>query len=245
MNTFTEMFSFPDDKVRTLNRARELLTNYQRYIKQKGWKFVIQEKGSMEISFTRQLSDNIIYAGRCDRKFDNGEIGEWKTTYYLYNAHGNSLPYLSQWWGHNSIRGYAWANDASAVTLLGIGVFPQKQGRKGDPYPCIDSLRIPILEWEIEQFIREITIIGEEIIRYRNQTNLLSENSFEENIELTFKQNLWEQFPTNTSKCYFTINHPCQFLDLCTRNWPKTLFDNNYILDVFQPWLEEPNGEIK
>lgn len=239
MLNFTEMFNFPDDKVRTLSRARDLLTNYQIYIQKKGWKFQIQSKGTMEISFQKPLTERITYAGRCDRKFDNGEIGEWKTTYYLYNSSGNSLPYLSQWWGHNSIRGYAWANDATAVTILGAGVFPQRPDRKSDPYPCIDSLRIPVLTWEIEQFICEMKMIGEEIITYRENSGLLPTNSFEENVELLFKGALWRSFPTNTSKCYYTLNNPCQFIDLCTRNVPKSMWTANYILDPFQPWLED------
>ena len=104
MASFTDMFNFPDDKVRTLTRARDLLTSYATFVKQKGWKFIQQSKDTLEIAFNEPLTDRINYAGKCDRQLDNGDIGEWKTTYYLYNSSGNAMPYLQQWWGHNSIR---------------------------------------------------------------------------------------------------------------------------------------------
>lgn len=242
MAHFTDLFNFPDDKVRTLVRARELLLAYQRYIKQKGWQFNQQSDGTMEIAFNKPLTERINYAGRCDRSFTNGDIGEWKTTYYLYNSAGNPMPYLQQWWGHNSIRGYAWAQEARGVVILGIGVYPQKQGRGGDPYPCVESMRIPIEEWEMEQFKYEAEVIGEEIIGACQKNGLSIGKDFEENIDKTFLFTLWRAFPTNTSRCYFNINNPCQFLDLCTRDVPKSLLDNNYIVDPFLPWIEE-NGD--
>ncbi len=242
MATFTKMFNFPDDRVRTLVRARELLLAYQTYTNQKGWKFVTQSNNSMEIAFNEALTPRINYAGRCDRQFTTGDLGEWKTTYYLYNSAGNSMPYLQQWWGHNSIRGYAWARKATGVYLLGVGVYPQKQGKGGNPYPCVESLRIPILPWELEQFVYETTIIGEEIISYCQKNNLSLGKDFEENLEKLFRYQLWMSFPTNTSRCYFNINNPCQFLDLCTRNVPKGLVEANYVMDPFLPWVIETNG---
>ena len=241
MGHFTDMFNFPDDKVRTLGRAREMLYRYQIYIKQKGWKFVTQSDGTMEISFNEPLTERINYAGRCDREFEGGDIGEWKTTYYLYNSSGNPMPYLQQWWGHNSIRGYAWAKKASGVHILGVGVYPQKQGRGGAEYPGIESIRIPIEKWEMKQFIHEATVIGEEIISHCQKNGLFIGERFEDNIEMAFKHALWNGFPTNTSRCYFNINNPCQFLDLCTRDVPKSLVENNYVVDPFLPWMEE-NG---
>lgn len=242
MGYFTDLFSFPDDKVRTLVRARELLIRYQKYVKQKGWKFRIQTDGTMEIAFNKPLTERINYAGRCDREFEDGSIGEWKTTYYLYNSSGNYVPYLNQWWGHNSIRGYAWAKEASRVTILGIGVYPQKQGKGGPEYPCIESLQIPIEPWEIDQFVREAIVVGEEIITSHQKCGFDIGANFETNLEKMFAQNLWYEFPTNTSRCYFNLTNPCQFIDLCTRNVPQSLVNNNYIVDPFLPWLEE-NGD--
>lgn len=239
MAQFSEMFSFPDDKVRTLVRARELLLAYQTYTKQKGWKFTQTSPSTMEIAFNEPLTDRINYAGRCDRQFSGGEIGEWKTTYYLYNSSGNAMPYLQQWWGHNSIRGYAWARKASAVVVLGAGVYPQKPGKGVDPYPCIESLRIPIAPWEIEQFVREVIEIGEELISYYQKHDLSIGENFEENMEKNWSGKLWYGFPTNTSRCYFNLNNACQFLDLCTRNIPRGLVESNYVLDPFLPWMEE------
>lgn len=244
MAQFIEMFSYPDDKVRTLVRARELLLAYQTYTKQKRWRFTQTSPSTMEIAFNEPLTSRINYAGRCDRQFNNGDIGEWKTTYYLYNSSGNAMPYLQQWWGHNSIRGYAWARKAPAVVVLGVGVYPQKEGRGGKPYPCIESLRIPIQPWEIEQFIMEVTEIGEELIHYYQKYDLSIGENFEENMEKNWSGNLWHGFATNTSRCYFNLNNACQFLDLCTRNVPKGLVEANYVLDPFLPWMEEAeNGE--
>lgn len=243
MTTFTDMFNYPDDKVRTLVRAREMLRQYQEYIQLKGWTFEQQSPDSMEVAFVRELTPRISYAGKVDRKFTNGDIGEWKTTYYLYNSSGNSMPYLQQWWGHNSIRGYAWANDAPAVVILGAGVYPQKPARGADPYPCIQTLRIPILPWEIKQVVREVTEIGEEIIAYYQRHNLTIGSDFETNFDKMFAGQLWEGFSTSTGRCYFNLNNPCQFLDLCTRNVPRGLVDNNYIIDPFLPWLDEVKDE--
>jgi len=243
MATFESMFNFPDDKVRTLVRARSMLEQYQTYVRQQNWKFEQQSDGTMEIAFNKPLTERINFAGRCDRKFANGSIGEWKTTYYLYNSSGNSMPYLQQWWGHNSIRGYAWANDAHKVTLLGAGVYPQKEGRGGKEYPCIAHLDIPILPWEIEQFKRETAKIGEEIITDCLPLDLYIGERFEENLENYLTNNLQDYFPTSTSRCYFNTSNPCQFLDLCTRNVPRGLIENNYIIDPFLPWLESSNGK--
>jgi hypothetical protein len=238
MAQFTEMFSYPDDKVRTLVRARELLLAYQEYVSKKRWLFTQTSPSTMEIAFNEPLTPRINYAGRCDRQFKDGDIGEWKTTYYLYNSSGNAMPYLQQWWGHNSIRGYAWARKANAVVVLGAGVYPQKEGRGGKAYPCVESLRIPIQEWETEQFIREVTEIGEELISYYQHHGLFIGERFKENMELTMSNKLWQGFATNTSRCYFNLTNPCQFLDLCTRNVPKGLVEANYVLDPFLPWME-------
>ncbi len=239
MSTFTAMFNFPDDKVRTLVRARELLLAYQMYVKQKGWKFITQVDNTMEVAFNEQLAPRINYAGKCDRQFTTGDLGEWKTTYYLYNSSGNSMPYLQQWWGHNSIRGYAWARKATGVYLLGVGVYPQKQGKGGHSYPCVESLRIPIVSWELKQFVYEATMVGEEIISYCQKHGLHIGKNFKTNLEMLFQHNLWEGFPTSTSRCYFNINNPCQFIDLCTRNVPKGLVEGNYVIDPFLPWVED------
>ncbi len=239
METFTQLFNFPDDKVRTLVRARNLLVAYEKFIKTKGWKFLQQTRDTLEIAFNEPLTDRINYAGRCDRQFDNGDIGEWKTTYYLYNSSGNPMPYLQQWWGHNSIRGYAWARKAKRVHVLGVGVYPQKESRGGKEYACVESLAIPIKLWEIEQFEREIKLIGEEIIQACHFNNFDIGTNFESNLEKMFRDQLWHWFPTNTSRCYFNINNPCQFLGLCTRNVPRGLVDMNYVIDPFLPWLEE------
>jgi hypothetical protein len=242
MATFTDMFNFPDDKVRTLTRARDLLMAYATFVKQKGWTFTQQSKSTLEIAFNEPLTDRINYAGRCDRQFDDGDIGEWKTTYYLYNSAGNAMPYLQQWWGHNSIRGYAWARKAKRVHVLGAGVYPQKEGRGGKAYPCIESLAIPITPWEMIQFKYEVITIGNEIIYACQTNNLYIGEEFEKNLELVFENRLWVYFPTNTSRCYFNINNPCQFIDLCTRNVPRGLVDMNYVIDPFLPWLFE-NGD--
>lgn len=242
MATFTDMYSFADEKVRTLNRAREMLTAYQAYVAKKAWKFEQTSPNTMEIAFNEPLTPRINYAGRCDRQFTNGDIGEWKTTYYLYNSSGNAMPYLQQWWGHNSIRGYAWARKASIVHILGVGVFPQKEGRGGAQYPGVESLAVPIKPWEIEQFIREATEVGEEIIWRCQKNGLDIGENFEENLEKTLSLQLYAGFPTNTSRCYFNINNPCQFIDLCTRNVPRGLVEVNYVSDPFLPWLEE-NGD--
>lgn len=239
MDTFTNMFNFPDDKVRTLVRARTMLLAYQEYVTRKGWKFVQQTNGTMEIAFNKPLTERINYAGRCDRQLDNGDIGEWKTTYYLYNASGSALPYLQQWWGHNSIRGYAWATSAKIVHLLGAGVYPQKAGKGGTPYPGIESLAIPIAPWEFEQFKYEVTVIGEEIIEACQTHGFAIGETFENNLGHMFQRNLWKFFPTNTSRCYFNLTNPCQFLDLCTRNVPRGLIEANYVVDPFLPWIEE------
>lgn len=244
MALFSDMFNFPDDKVRTLIRARELLTNYQKYTKQQGWEFLQTSPSTMEIAFNKPLAERINYAGRCDRKFKDGAIGEWKTTYYLYNSSGNPIPYLQQWWGHNSIRGYAWANEANAVYLLGVGVYPQKPQKGAQPYQCVESLRIPVERWEIEQFVREATEVGNEILQaYDRYGFSLEDDAHENNLNLMFEKELFKYFPTNTSRCYFNINNPCQFIDLCTRNVPHSLVDANYIVDPFLPWLEESNGD--
>jgi hypothetical protein len=238
MGTFTDMFNFPDDRVRTLVRARTMLLEYQEYVTRKGWKFIQQTDGTMEIAFNKPLTERINYAGRCDRQLDNGDIGEWKTTYYLYNSSGNALPYLQQWWGHNSIRGYAWATDAKRVHLLGAGVYPQKAGKGGTPYPGIESLAISITPWEFEQFIREVTKVGEEIIADCQRNGFSIGENFEYNLERMLMDRLWEDFNTSTSRCYFNINNPCQFLDLCTRNIPRGLVEAYYVVDPFLPWLE-------
>ncbi len=238
MGTFTSMFDFPDDKVRTLVRARTMLESYAKYVQQMGWEFERQQEGTMEIAFNRPLNKVINYAGRCDRKLTNGSIGEWKTTYYLYNSSGNPMPYLQQWWGHNSLRGYAWANDANKVQLLGVGVYPQKEGRGGKEYPCVAHLTIPIMPWEIEQFIREVTEIGWEIIDACEYIMLSIGSNFEDNLEKYLIDKLHTHFSTNTSRCYFNINNPCQFLDLCTRNIPRGLVEGNYVVDPFLPWEE-------
>ena len=243
MTTFSNMFNFPDDKVRTLVRAREMLVAYQLYVKVKGWEFITQSNNTMEISFNEPLTERINYAGRCDRQFKDNDIGEWKTTYYLYNSSGNPMPYLQQWWGHNSIRGYAWARKATGVHLLGAGVYPQKEGRGGKPYPGVESIRIPILPWELEQFVREATEIGEEIISYHQKYNLSLGENFEDNLEKSLTDKLFYGFPTNTSRCYFNTNSPCQFLDLCTRNVPEGLVKGNYIIDPFLPWIDKTNED--
>jgi hypothetical protein len=236
MATFTSMFDFPDDKVRTLVRAKSMLEQYQLYIKQQGWKFEQQSNGTMEIAFNKPLTGRINYAGRCDRKFTDGSIGEWKTTYYLYNSSGNPMPYLQQWWGHNSIRGYAWAYGANKVTLLGAGVYPQKEGRGGKEYPCIAHLTIPIQSWEIEQFVYETSQIGEEIIQDCQRYDLHMDHGFEENLENYLTNSLHRFFPTETGLCYFNVNNPCQFIDLCTRDIPRGLVEGNYVIDPFLPW---------
>jgi hypothetical protein len=213
-----------------------MLLAYQEYVTRKGWKFIQQTNGTMEIAFNKPLKECINYAGRCDRQFNNGDIGEWKTTYYLYNANGNALPYLQQWWGHNSIRGYAWATGAKKVHLLGAGVYPQKAGKGGTLYPGIESLAIPITPWEFEQFVREVTKIGEEIIIDCQRNSFSIGENFEDNLERMLTDRLWEDFNTSTSRCYFNINNPCQFLDLCTRNVPRGLVEANYVIDPFLPW---------
>ena len=238
MATFTSMFNFPDDKVRTLVRAKTILLSYEQYVQQQGWKFEQQSQGTMEIAFNQPLTPRINYAGRCDRKFQDGSIGEWKTTYYLYNSSGNPMPYLQQWWGHNSIRGYAWANGATKVHLLGVGVYPQKEGRGGKEYPGVAHLTIPIMPWELEQFKYEVELIGEEIIRDCQKNDLFIGEKFEINLENALNYKLHRAFPTSTSRCYFNINNPCQFLDLCTRDWPRGLVEGNYIIDPFLPWEE-------
>jgi hypothetical protein len=239
MATFTSMFDYPDDKVRTLLRAKTMLLSYEEYVKQQGWKFVQLESDTMEIAFNEPLTPRINYAGRCDRMFEDGSIGEWKTTYYLYNSSGNPMPYLQQWWGHNSIRGYAWANNANKVHLLGVGVYPQKEGRGGKEYPCVAHLSIPIQPWEVTQFKYEAEMIGEEIISACQHDNLYIGEQFEDNLENVLKHNLHSDFPTNTSRCYFNINNPCQYIDLCTRDIPRGLVEANYIIDPFLPWLKE------
>jgi len=242
MATFTDMFNFIDDKVRTLNRAREILIAYDKFIRQKGWKFSQTSDATMEIAFNAPLTSRINYAGRCDRQFENGDIGEWKTTYYLYNSSGNPMPYLQQWWGHNSIRGYAWAQKASHVHILGLGVYPQKQGRGGDPYPGVESLTIPVKEWEIKQFVYEAEVIGEEIIAYAQKNGLSIGENFQANLDKAFYDKLWHGFPTDTSRCYFNLSNACQFVDLCTRDVPKGLVLGNYVVDPFLPWLEDKEG---
>ena len=239
MATFTSMFDFPDDKVRTLLRAKHMLESYQQYTKQNNWHFTQQEEGTMEIAFNKPLTERINYAGRCDRQFDNGDIGEWKTTYYLYNSSGNPMPYLQQWWGHNSIRGYAWACGANRVHLLGVGVYPQKECRGGKEYPCCAHLTIPIIPWENKQFQYEAATIGEEIISACQTHGLSIGSDFPSNLEKVLGDDLHSFFPTNTSRCYFTVNNPCQFIDLCTRDVPRGLVEGNYVVDAFLPWLDE------
>jgi len=239
MAHFRDLFNYPDDKIRTLGRARELLVAYQRFVLQKGWKFQTLSDSTMEVAFNEPLTERINYAGRCDRQFVDGSIGEWKTTYYLYNASGNPMSYLRQWWGHNSIRGYAWARKAPHVHVLGVGVYPQKQGKGGPPYPWVESLTVPIQEWETTQFIREVTEIGEELIADAERWGLTLGYEFEENQDKAFTHRLWEHFPTNTSRCYFNVNNPCQFIDLCVRDVPRGLVESYYVTDPFLPWLEE------
>jgi hypothetical protein len=243
MGTFISMFDFPDDKVRTLLRAKTMLESYQQYVKQQGWSFRQQEEGTMEIAFNQPLTPRINYAGRCDRQFVDGSIGEWKTTYYLYNSSGNPMPYLQQWWGHNSIRGYAWACGANKVHLLGVGVYPQKEGRGGKEYPCCAHLTIPITAWELEQFKYEAEVIGEEIIAACQKNGLGVGRDFGSNLEKVLDGKLHTAFPTNTSRCYFNVNNPCQFIDLCTRNVPAGLVEGNYVLDPFLPWLDEKDKD--
>jgi len=239
MATFTSMFDFPDDKVRTLVRAKSMLEQYQRYVQQQNWSFQQQESGTMEVAFNKPLTDRINFAGKCDRLLTDGTVGEYKTTYYLYNSSGNPMPYLQQWWGHNSLRGYAWANGANKVRLLGAGVYPQKEGRGGKEYPCIAHLDIPILPWEIEQFERETAWIGEEIIQDCQRYDLYINHNFEENLENYLENHLQDYFPTETGLCYFNQNNPCQFVDLCTRNVPRGLVEANYVIDPFLPWEEQ------
>ena len=242
MAQFTDMFSYPDDKVRTLVRARELLVAYQEYVAKKHWTFTQTSPTTMEIAFNEVLvPDRINYAGRCDRQFEGEELGEYKTTYYLYNKAGNAIPFLQGWWGHNSIRGYAWARKAKAMTLLGIGVYPQKDDKK-NKYRCIESLRIPIQNWEIALFIREATKIGEEMISYYQKFDLKLGYDFEENMEKALRHNLWNEFDTNTTASHYHTND-CQFNDLCTRNVPKGLVESNYVLDPFLPWVDDEKGE--
>lgn len=242
MAQFTDMFNFPDDKVRTLTRARELLEKYAKFIKQKGWEFKVQSNNTMELPFIVEMGPEIEYCGKVDRHLLTGDIAEYKTTYYLYNSGGNPLPYLQRWWGHNSIRGYAWAVEkltnekVNKCHLVGVGVYPQKP-KTGEPYPCIETMPIPILEWEKEQVVREVTKIADEIMYWAKMLNLSINSNFYENITNAFENSLWNHFLCNTSHCYY-FNNPCQFVDLCTRDVPKGLLENNYVVDPFLPWLE-------
>jgi len=251
MSQFTNMFNFPDDKVRTLTRARDLLEQYGKFIKQKGWEFKVQDDDSMELTFVVPMDQDIDYCGKIDRHLLTGDIAEYKTTYYLYNSGGNPLPFLQKWWGHNSIRGYAWATEkltgekVNKCHLVGIGVYPQKP-KTGEPYSCIETLPIPVLEWEKEQLVREVAIIANDIMHWARMLSLSVNSNFHENITNTFENSLWKHFTCNTSHCYYHTN-PCQFVDLCTRDVPKGLFENNYVLDPFLPWedtvLSKDGGE--
>ena len=236
MSGFKDDFNFPDDTVRTLTRAREMLKNYQDYVKKHNWTFIQQAENTLEISFCLPFNSNVNYAGRCDRELTNGAIGEWKTAYYLYDSNGNPMPYLQQWWGHNSIRGYAWAKGASKAILLGMGVYPQRK-KGGFPYSGIEHLVISIEDWEIEEFKRDMTLISEQILEAYSKHNL-EPGCFESNLNRMFQDKLYRHFPTNTSKCYYFKN-TCQFKDLCTRDCPKGLYENYYIIDPFEPWKEE------
>ena len=182
------------------------------------------------------FNSNVNYAGRCDRELTNGAIGEWKTAYYLYDSNGNPMPYLQQWWGHNSIRGYAWAKGASKAILLGMGVYPQRK-KGGFPYSGIEHLVISIEDWEIEEFKRDMTLISEQILEAYSKHNL-EPGCFESNLNRMFQDKLYRHFPTNTSRCHY-IRSTCQFKDLCTRDCPKGLYENYYIIDPFEPWKEE------
>ncbi len=237
MVQFAEMFNFPDDKVRTLGRARELLERYQKFVSTKKWEFIVQQDDSMELTFCKEMAPDVEYAGKVDRILISGDIAEYKTTYYLYNSSGNPLPYLQQWWGHNSIRGYAWATDAKVCHIVGVGVYPQKPKGAADTYPCIETLPIPILDWEKEVLIYETKRVAYKIMAYAKVLNLSINSDFKENIEKVFSDKLWRAFITNTSRCYFH-NNPCQFVDLCTRDMPRGLFDSNYVIDPFLPWEE-------
>jgi hypothetical protein len=242
MATFTSMFDFPDDKVRTLVRAKTMLEQYQLYVNQQGWIFLPQGD-QMEVTFVKPLTEEISYAGKCDRQLSDGTVGEWKTTYYLYNSAGNPMPYLQRWWGHNSIRGYAWARGTDRIHLVGVGVYPQKEGRGGKEYPCVAHLTIPIQGWEFDQFIGETLEIGAEIIKDCQEFDLHIGANFEENLENYLSNRLHCCFPTNTDRCYFNINNPCQFIDLCTRDVPRGLVEANYVVDPFLPWQGSDKGE--
>ena len=243
MNQFTDMFNFPDDKVRTLTRARELLGKYAKFIKQKGWEFKAQPDNSMELMFVVDMDQDVEYCGKVDRLLLTGDIAEYKTTYYLYNSGGNPLPYLQRWWGHNSIRGYAWAVEkltgekVNKCHLVGVGVYPQKP-KTGEPYSCIETIPIPVLEWEKKQVVREVTKIATEIMDMAKAYNLSINSNFQENINNAFENSLHKYFFCNTSHCYY-FNNPCQFVDLCTRDMPRGLLENNYMIDPFLPWENE------
>jgi hypothetical protein len=147
------------------------------------------------------------------------------------------LPYLT------SATAWFLIDAANKVHLLGVGVYPQKEGRGGKEYPCVSHLTIPVLAWEIEQFEYEVERIGEEIILDCQKNGLHIGEKFEENLEMVLEHKLHRAFPTSTSRCYFNINNPCQFLDLCTRDWPRGLVEGNYVVDPFLPWEEEAKEE--
>lgn len=224
-----------DDKVRTIDRARDILTLYQSWLRRTGCLFAASN--ATEVSFQIPLTDHLIHAGRMDGILTTGPL-EKKTTWYLYSGNGSPANELNQWVHHNSLIGYAYVCRTALVRLVAMGVYPQpKHG------PGIEHLDIPIFDWEFTKWLYDTTTIGENILRLLERDGIdpaLSDPW--STLESVLEKNLWLHWTQNHKSCY-AFRQRCSFKDLCERGIPRGYIDSYFEINSWKPYQGFPEGE--
>jgi len=237
VDVVVEAFGPREDRVRTPDRARALLQAYHSWRDREGVEFA----GPPEVSFEMALTDHIIHCGRFDRIMVNGWPMDLKFPYYLYDSSGSPEKYFDQWIGHNALRGYAAPWNAPGVRIVGLGVALQREKAEkrgaGNPLPTLQYRDIPVFDWELDLWRKQVLAFGEDLMQLLEAQEL--DPTLEDpwgNLTRAIEQNLFVFWPQNTGSCY-SYNSRCMFKDLCVRNYPQGLIEQQYEITVWKPYM--------
>jgi len=235
----------PYEKKRTPERAQELLNLYADWAQLNKVTFKPHE---IEVPFMVPLTDKVVHAGRIDRvrSDENGVIPwEFKTTLRLYEK-GTPDKYLRSWEAHNQTIGYAAPWSAPSVRLLAFGVEKTPKTTYPTTGDGMEVRDIEIQPWELEDWRISTLSIALEIRQKLKSWGHLSPSlaNPEETLKQVLTERLHLQWERNTGNC-FSWNSACPYLDLCTRDWPRGLVEQDYYVDGWKPYMGFVDGKVE
>lgn len=240
----------PYEKKRIPERAQELLNLYAEWTMLNNITFQPHE---IEVPFMMPLSDKVVHAGRIDRvRSGDGEVlpvpWEIKTTLRLYEK-GTAAKYLRTWESHNQVLGYAAPWGAKKVRLLAFGVEKTPKTTYPTTGDGMEVIDIEIKPWELEDWRISTEAIAMEIRQRMKSWGRLSPSlsNPEEALRRVLEERLHLHWDRNKGAC-FKWNTSCPFLEICDRDWPAGMIEQDFYVDGWKPYMgftaqDEEEGE--